>query len=216
MAIRTPFSLQQVHPPSQVRNPLLGRSPRTAHTPLQPLAGASFLTGNFRLPPPKGADQTGPPTQALHPLGCPAPGAFPALPASQLSWRVETFPRGLEAPDCSSPRPLGRPSPTSDFPSGCCENAQPSLCVFSLWVGAWELETLLTSSLHPLFGGPNSRAEARRRLRSGESSQFTAQKSRGDGNPRGRRGPWGLLPNLSTLPFPAFPPVISAAQVCTA
>lgn len=96
------------------------------------------------------------PAGALQPLSCPALGAFPAVPASQLSRRVEAFPRGLEAPACSSLRPLGRHSPISDFPSGHCWSALPSLCVFSLWVGAWELETLLTSSPHPPFGGPNS------------------------------------------------------------
>lgn len=115
------------------------------------------------------------PARALHPLSCPALGAFWAVPDSQLSQRVEAFPRGLEAPGCSSLRPLGRPSPTSDFPSGQCWNAQPSLCVFSLWVGAWELETLFTSSPHPPFGGPNSLGlKPERRLWSGEGSQLTA------------------------------------------
>lgn len=117
--------------------------------------------GNFQPPPSKGAPLTSP-RRPFIPWVAQPWGLSGTVPASQLSFRVEAIPRGLEAPDCSSLCPLGRHGPTSDFPSGHCWNAQPSLCVFSLWVGAWELETLLTSSPHPLFGGPNSKeAKAR-------------------------------------------------------
>lgn len=129
-------------------------------------------------------------------------GAFPAVPDSQLSQRVEAFPRGLEAPGCSSLCPLGRPSPTSDFPSGHCWNTQLSLCVFSLWVGAWELETLFTSFPHPAFGGPDSLGlKPERGLWSGEGSQLTAQNSFGEGKLCCRLVPGGPL-HMSPSIFP--------------
>lgn len=140
-----------------------------------------LLRETFGHPLPRGHPDTPPPSGPSS-TRLPSPGGFPAVPASRLSWWVEAFPRGLEAPGCSSLCPLGKHGPTSDFPSGHCWNAQPSLCVFSLWVGAWELETLLTSSPHPLFGGPNSkRLEPERRLWCGEGHQLAAQNSCGQG-----------------------------------
>lgn len=120
------------------------------------MAEASLVTGNFQPPPSKGATLTATPTHSGPSSTRVTKSCELSSCSSQpLSLRAEAFPRGLEAPGCSSLCPLGRHSPTSDFPSGHCWNAQPTLCVFSLWVGAWELEALLTSSPHPLFGGPN-------------------------------------------------------------
>lgn len=60
-----------------------------------------------------------------------------------------------------SPGPLGRSSPTLDFPSGRCWNAQPSLCVFSLWVGSWAGNPVHILSPPSLWRTKVNRAEAR-------------------------------------------------------
>lgn len=163
------------------------------------MAGGYPVTGSFHPPPPKGAALTPPISGPSYP-GLPSPGGFSGCSRQPEGGGLPQRPKGSS---CSTLRPLGRHSPTSDFPSGHCGNAQPSLSVFSLWVGAWELETLFTSSPHPLWRTKLTRAEAREKagMRKAPSS-LTRTPVGKKSHTMGLRGAWEPLPNLSLFPLP--------------
>lgn len=122
-------------PPSA--NPLLQKEPQDCLTRarLWGLAGAPLLTGTLSRPSQGGCPKITP-NGALCPQSCPALGfSCCSRPTSQLSRRVEAFPRGLEAPGCSSLRPRGRPSPTPTSLLATAGLPRPLLCIFSLGGG---------------------------------------------------------------------------------
>lgn len=119
------------------------------------------------------------PSGALCPQSCPALGfSCCSRPTSQLSRRVEAFPRGLEAPGCSSLRPRGRSSPTPTSLLATAGLPSPLLCIFSLGggLGAGNPAHILSP---PSLGGPSSLGlKPERRLWSGEGAQLIAQNCR--------------------------------------
>lgn len=186
-------------------NPLLRRSPGTACPVLgcrdwqEPLSLRELLA-----PPSQGGCPGITPTRALLPQSCPAPGFFcGSCPTSRPSHRVEAFPRGPEAPGCSSLRPWGQPSPAPTSLLATAGRPSPPLCIFSLGggLGAGSPAHILSP---PSLGGPGSLGlKPGRRLWSGEAPSSLPRAAGKEGCAVG--GAWGgsSKPILSPFNSPA-------------